>query len=83
MFPGSYGLSGLGLIFLQSDGAAVPRLCSQSKATEILILADLGFSSVRFGSFRSGCIRNLLTYLLTPWSRVLLVKLTCFQLVKI
>jgi hypothetical protein len=47
---------------LQSDGAAVPRLCSRPKATEILIHADLGVSSVRFDSFRSGYIGNLLTY---------------------
>ena len=63
-------------VYRQSRLQAKPFTLSRADPTRTAFETQLLHKS------RSTLLTNLLTYLLTPWSRVLLQKLTGFQLVK-
>jgi len=67
--------------FVQEDGCSIYELCCTGGCISQCVTGDLGLSLGAFANFAKGDY-YLLTYLLIPWSRVLLEKLTGLQLLK-
>ena len=75
------------MLILRSNQWPLSRFTSQLKYISVVerlwnILAMIYFIDAHVRSNNTAYLLTLLSYLLTPWSRVLLEKLTGFQLVK-